>query len=132
VTFRGAIPDSTHVVYVVAYATFPRSTGDLLLFQPAVPPTLDLPTGPADTMTHYQLAIPAGRYEWILAVWKKIGSLTLTNADTLLREAGFYHDPGAPGAPGALTVVTARDSIDFVVDFANMHRVSDYFPLALR
>jgi len=128
VTFRGAIPESTQVVYVVAYQQFPQSTGDLLLFQPLAPPVLDLPSGPADTTATYQLALPAGRYEWVLAVWKKIGTLTLSNADSLLREAGFYRNPANPAQPGVLDIAGPRDSVDFVVDFGNMHPVSFYFP----
>jgi hypothetical protein len=132
VTFRGAVPESTDVVYVVAYQQFPQSSGDLLFFLPTPPPALSLPAGPGDTTAAYQLPLPAGQYEWILAVWKKQGQLTLTNADTLLREAGFYRDPANPSLPGVLDIVTHRDSIDFVVDFGNMHPVSFYFPPALR
>lgn len=132
VTFRGAIPDSTDVVYVVAYQQFPQSSGDLLFFQPTPPPALALPSGPGDTTASYQLPLPPGQYEWILAVWKKVGQLSLTNADTLLREAGFYRDPSNPSQPGVLDVVTHRDSIDFVVDFDNMHPVSFYFPSVRR
>jgi hypothetical protein len=128
VTFRGAIPDSTQLVYVVAYATFPASITDLLLFQPLQPPELSLPTGPGDTTATYQMPLPAGTYEWILAVWKKVGTLTLTNADSLLREAGFYRDSTNPSLPGTLTVTGGVSPIDFVVDFGNMHPVSFYFP----
>src|SRR6266852_2077861 len=42
VTFRGALPESTDVVYVVAYATFPQTQNDLFTFQPVPPPTLRL------------------------------------------------------------------------------------------
>lgn len=130
VTFRGPVPESTQVVYVVAYARFPQSTTDLLTFAPLSPPVLDLPGSPADTIATYRLPLPAGRYEWILAVWKKVGLLTLTNADSLLREAGYYRDPGNPTQPGVVDVMGARDSINFLVDFGNMHPVSFYFPLA--
>jgi hypothetical protein len=134
VRFHGTIPDSTQLVYVVAYARFPQSTDDLLLFQPIPPPVLDLPSGPGDTISTYQLPLPAGRYEWLLAVWKKIGTLDLTNADQLLREAGFYRNPANPSLAGVIDVVAGagRDSIDFVVDFGNMHPVSFYFPPAVR
>jgi hypothetical protein len=132
VTFRGAIPESTQVVYVVAYQHFPQSTGDLLLFQPLSPPTLELPTGATDTTATYQLPLPAGHYDWVLAVWKKVGTLTLTNADTLLREAGFYRNPANPMQPGGVDIVGHRDSLNFVVDFNNMHPVSFYFPAASR
>ena len=130
VTFRGAIPESTQVVYVVAYQQFPQSTGDLLLFQPLAPPVLDLPSGAGDSTAAYQLPLPAGHYEWVLAVWKKVGTLTLSNADSLLREAGFYRNPANPLQPGAVDIAGSRDSLNFVVDFANMHPVSFYFPPA--
>lgn len=132
VTFRGAVPDSTQVVYVVAYASFPQTTTDLLTFAPLAPPTLDLPGGPGDTTATYRLPLPAGRYEWILAVWKKVGVLSLANADSLLREAGFYRDPGNASLPGAVDITGGVDSIDFVVDFGNMHAISFYFPPAVR
>jgi hypothetical protein len=134
VRFHGALPESTQVVYVVAYARFPQSTDDLLLFQPLPPPVLDLPSGPGDTIATYQLALPAGRYEWLLAVWKKIGALDLTNADQLLREAGFFRDPANPSLAGVIDLVVGqgRDSTDFVVDFGNMHPVSFYFPPVAR
>lgn len=132
VIFRGAIPESTQVVYVVAYAHFPQNTTDLLTFAPLAPPVLDLPGTPADTIATYRLPLPAGRYEWVLAVWKKIGQLSLDNADSLLREAGYYRDPSNPTQPGVVTVAGAQDSIDFVVDFGNMHPVSFYFPPAAR
>lgn len=132
VTFRGAVPESTQVVYVVAYARFPQSATDLLTFTPLSPPVLDLPGTPGDTLASYRLPLAPGRYEWILAVWKKIGILTLANADTLLREAGFYRDPANPALPGAVDVMGGVDSIDFVVDFTNMHPVSFYFPPAGR
>src|SRR2546428_4221381 len=40
VTFRGTLPDSTDVVYVVAYAAFPKSVSDLFSFRPTSPPLL--------------------------------------------------------------------------------------------
>jgi hypothetical protein len=132
VVFRGAVPESTQVVYVVAYANFPQSPNDLLTFTPLSPPTLDLPTAPADTIATYRLPLPSGRYEWILAVWKKIGPLTLQNADTLLREAGFYRDTANPSLAGVVDVAGGVDAVDFVVDFTNMHPVSFYFPPAVR
>jgi hypothetical protein len=132
VIFHGAVPESTQLVYVVAYASFPENQADLLTFTPLTPPTLDLPGSPADTVTTYRLPLPAGRYEWILAVWRKIGALTLDNADSLLREAGFYRDPANDTLPGVVDIMGATDSIDFVVDFDNMHPVSYYFPPLVR
>ncbi len=125
ITFRGAVPDSTDVVYVVAYPTFPKSRNDLLNFRPPIPPTLPLDVPAA----RYQLALPNGRYEWVLAVWKKQGAITLANADSLLREAGFYHDPADATRSGVVVVQDAEATrIDFDVDFANMRQVSYYFP----
>jgi hypothetical protein len=133
VVFRGAIPESTDVVYVVAYANFPQSQADLFTFQPAIPPQVDLPDSTADSVRFYTLALPSARYEWVLAVWKKQGTLTFANADTLLREAGYYRYPADTSQRGAVRVYDAgTDSIDFVVDFTNMHPVSFYFPLARR
>ncbi len=129
-TIRGAIPDSTDVVYVVAYQTFPQSRGDLFSYTPLVPPTISL----ADSTYFYTLAVPNGRYEWVLAVWKKQGQLTIANADSLLREAGYYKrtdaDTSRFGAGIVVVNSIGTDSIDFIVDFDNMHPVSFYFPAA--
>ncbi|MBI1967454.1 MAG: hypothetical protein HYS40_05655 [Gemmatimonadetes bacterium] len=131
VVFRGALPESTDVAYVVAYARFPQSQADLFTYTPTIPPTLDLPDSTADSVRFYTLPLIAGRYEWVLAVWKKQGTLTFANADSLLREAGYYRNPADPSQPGIVNVYGAStDSIDFVVDFTNMHPVSYYFPLA--
>lgn len=132
IVFRGAIPDSTQLVYVVAYANFPQQVTDLLTFTPIPPPELNLPGSPADTITTYCLRLNPGRYEWILAVWRKEGPLTLENADTVLREAGFYRDPLNPDSAGVVNITGPADSIDFVVDFDNMHPMSYWFPTPLR
>jgi hypothetical protein len=128
VKIRGAIPDSTDVVYVVAYDTFPQSRGDLFKFKPLIPPTISL----AETTYFYTMDLPNGRYEWVLAVWKKKGSLTIANADSLLREAGYYKRTDADTSKFGAGIVVVNgigtDSIDFVVDFTNMHPVSFYFP----
>jgi len=129
VTFNGALPDSTDVVYVVAYATFPTSQAELFSFQPLPPPTLLLDSASRATPQPYELPVPSGTYHWILAAWKKQGALSPTNADSLLREAGYYRNPADTTRPGVVTVPGASaDSIDFVVDFTNMHPVSFYFP----
>ncbi|HEY6808713.1 MAG TPA: hypothetical protein VI160_07985 [Gemmatimonadales bacterium] len=126
ITFRGAVPDSTDVVYLVAYAAFPQSKNDLFTFLPVPPPTLPLP---GDSVIPYTLAVPNGVYHWVLAVWKKVGNLTIANADTLLRETGYYRDPADTTKPGVVIVNgVGTDSINFVVDFAVMHPVSFYFP----
>jgi len=130
VKIRGATPESTDVVYVVAYRTFPQGRGDLFSYTPLVPPTISL----ADTTYFYTLPVPNGRYDWVLAVWKKLGNLTIANADSLLREAGYYRrsdaDTSRFGAGIVVVNSIGTDSIDFVVDFSNMHPVSFYFPAA--
>lgn len=129
IRFRGTIPDNTELVWVVAFERFPQSAADLFGFRPSLPPAL--PFG--DTMATYQLPLPTGTYEWVLAVWKQEGTLTLTNADSLLREAGFYRDPSDPARPGAVIVSgAATGAVDFVVDFDNMHPVSFWFPTGPR
>ena len=132
IVFRGAVPDSTQLVYIVAYTNFPQQLTDLLTFMPIPPPELDLPGSPADTITTYRLPLPRGRYEWILAVWRKVGTLTLDNADSVLREAGFYRDSLNRDSAGVVNITGPTDSIDFVVDFDNMHPMSYWFPAALR
>jgi hypothetical protein len=128
ITFRGALPDSTDVVYVVAYATFPASQGDLFTFQPLSPPTLPLDSLSRAEPRPYALSLPAGTYHWVLAAWKKVGTLSTQNADSLLREAGFYRDPLDTSKAGAVVVDTVVTGVNFTVDFANMHPVSYYFP----
>jgi hypothetical protein len=128
VTFRGALPDSTDVVYVVAYATFPANQGDLFTFQPLSPPTLHLDSASRATPQPYTLALPAGTYHWVLAAWKKLGTLSPQNADSLLREAGHYRDPMDTSLIGTVAVAGAVTGVDFTVDFTNMHPVSYFFP----
>ena len=129
VSFVGQVPESTAKVFVVAFDTFPRSQNDLFKFKPQLNPAI-LPLGGPPFF--YTLPLPPGRYEWVLAVWQKQGALSPTNADTLLRETGFYRDAGDTTRHGSGIVIvnagTSTDSIDFVVDFNNMHRVCDYFP----
>lgn len=129
VTFRGAVPDSTDAVYVVAYARFPTTTDDLFLFMPFPPPALPLDSVARSGSQPYQLPLPSGSYAWVLAAWKKVGTLTAATADSLLREAGYYRDRADTTRPGTVVVSGAgTDSINFVVDFTNMHPVSFYFP----
>ena len=63
--------------------------------------------------------------------WRQ-GVLTIANADSLLREAGYYKrsdaDTSRFGAGIVVVNSIGTDSIDFVVDFTNMHPVSFYFP----
>jgi hypothetical protein len=125
VTYRGAVPDSTQAVYVVAYHTFPHSRDSLFTFQPPVQSLLPLPLGgPA---APYSIPVAAGRYEWVVAVWVKQG-FTLANADSTLRETGYYRDPADTTRPGAVNVLTQpAGSIDFVIDFGHMHPPCRYY-----
>ena len=131
ITFRGTLPDNTDALYLVAYGAFPQSTSDLFDFLPFPPPTLPLPAA-GDSVVHYTLPLPDGEYHWVLAVWKKVGTLNPADpasADSLLREAGFYRDTADTSQPGAVRVNgTGTDHVDFVVDFGNMHTVSYFFP----
>ncbi len=124
VTLRGTVPDSTDGVFVLAYRAFPQTCDEIPGFLPFPPPRLNL----GDTIATYTLSLPDGRYEWIVAAWKKVGQLTLTAADTaLLREVGFYRDPADSAQPGAVMVSGAGvDSIDFVVDLDNLNPITDY------
>jgi hypothetical protein len=128
IAFRGAVPDSTAGVYVVAYAHFPQQPTDLFTFTPLVPQPLPLP---GDSTTFYTVPLPNGRYEWVLAAWRKQGTFTGSNADSLFREAGFYKDGADTTTHGSGIVIVnnaGTDSINIVVDFRNMHPISYYFP----
>lgn len=128
VTFRGALPESTDVVFIVAYADFPQSLSDLTRFQPLTPPTLHLDSAARAHPQAYSVALPNGTYHWVLAAWKKMGALSGQNADSLLREAGFYRNPADTTQPGVVDLIGTATGVDFVVDFTNMHPVSYYFP----
>lgn len=127
---RGTIPDSTDGVFVLAYRTFPQICDDIPDFLPFPPP--EIPLG--DSAAIYTLPLPDGRYEWIVAAWKKVGPLTLTPADTaILREAGYYRDPADTAQPGAITIAGAGvDSVDFVVDLDDLHPITDYLTCPVR
>jgi hypothetical protein len=128
VTLRGTIPGNTSAVYIIAYGAFPQTRNDLFSFQP---PFLSLKPLPLDRpATFYTVALPSGRYEWVLAAWVDT-AFTLAGADTTLQVAGFYRD-GADTTPAGSGIVTVADSgtdsIDFVIDFGTMQRVCTYFP----
>ena len=132
VTYQGSLPDSlkdsTAAVLILAFATFPQSPSDLLLFEPSV---AFVDTG--GPPRRYVLQVPNGTYEWVLAVWEKKShtGLSAQNADSLLREVGFYHNPAdaTPQGSGRVHVTGGgADSINFTIDFTNMHRICDYFP----
>ena len=128
VTFRGALPESTDVVFVVAYKIFPATQADLFKFTPVPPPTLYLDAASRADSQAYILPLPDTTYQWVLAAWKKQGNLTPQNADSLLREAGYYRDPADTTKPGVVVVNGKTAGVNFVVDFTNMHPVSFYFP----
>src|SRR5437764_19576 len=106
VTYQGHLPDSlrdsTGAVLVVAFATFPQTPADLLHF--AAVAFLDTGGPPR----RYELRVPTGTYEWVLAVWEKKSNTELGpgNADSLLREVGFYRDAGDT------TTLAAGDSLE--------------------
>jgi hypothetical protein len=119
------VPDSTQAVYVVAYHTFPHARDSLFTFQPPVPLLQKLPLG--GTAAFYAIPVDPGRYEWVAAVWVKQG-FALANADSTLREAGYYRDPADTSRPGIVNVsVPGPDSINFVIDFGHMHPPCRYY-----
>lgn len=130
VMLRGTAPDSTDGVFILAYRTFPQTCADIPDFVPFPPPEITL----GGTTAKYALGLPDGRYEWIVAAWKKVGPLTLTPADTaILREAGFYRDPADTSQAGAVTVAgTGVDSIDFVVDLDDLRPITDRLTCTVR
>jgi hypothetical protein len=128
VTLRGTVPGNTSAVYIIAYDTFPQSRNDLFNFRPPLASLKPLPLDRASEF--YTLALPSGRYEWVLAAWVDT-AFTLAGADTTLRVAGFYrHGTDTTAAGSGIVVVNAGgiDSIDFVIDFGSMQRVCSYFP----
>ena len=132
IRFSGTIPDSTDNVFVAAYASFPRTCNDLTFNrQPFIPSSVPY----TDSVTLYSMSVPADRYEWVLAVWKKVGSLTLTARDTaLLRVAGYYRDPVDSTRAGVVTVPSAgaADSVDFRVNFDSLRPATDFVTCTAR
>jgi hypothetical protein len=124
--FRGMIPPNTDNVFVAAYASFPRTCDDLITQrQPFIPGTVPY----TDSIAAYSVPLNPGRYEWVLAVWKKVGSLTLTRADTaLLRVAGFYRNASDTAQAGVVIVPSgaALGDINFVVDFDRLRPATDF------
>src|SRR4051812_823895 len=81
VRFPATFPNSTENVFMAAYVTFPQPCPDLINNrQPFTPSSVPYP----DSIASYSVELPAGTYHWVLAVWKKEGTLTLTPADTAL------------------------------------------------
>jgi len=132
IRFSGAIPANTDNVFVAAYADFPQTCNDLIFNrQPFIPSSVPY----ADSVARYGIPLPAGHYDWVLAVWKKVGTLTLTaNDTTLLRVAGYYRDPAVSTQPGAVTVPSegAVDSVDFRVNFDSLRPATDFVTCTAR
>lgn len=124
--FRGAIPDSTDNVFIAAYVTFPQTCNDLINNrQPFIPSSVPY----TDSVAPYSVELSPGTYQWVLAVWKKVGNLTLSPADTaLLRVAGYYRAFIDTMSPGEVTVPTGAYAadVDFFVDFDNLRPATDF------
>jgi len=126
VRFRGTIPDSTDNVFIAAYLTFPQTCTELINNRrPVIPGSVPY----RDSAAAYSVALSPGTYEWVLAVWKKIGTLTLSPSDTaLLRVAGYYRSPTDSTQRGVVTVSSgpAVRDIDFVVNFDSLRPATDF------
>ena len=126
--FRGTIPDSTDNVFIAAYLAFPQTCTDLINNRrPVIPGSVPF----TDSIAPYSVPLSPGAYQWVLAVWKKPGTLTLTPADTqYLRVAGYYRDPVDSTQPGVVTVPSgggaAPGDIDFVVNFDSLRPATDF------
>ena len=124
--FRGAIPANTDNVFVAAYTTFPQTCDELIANrQPFIPGSVPY----TDSVAPYSVPLPPGPYQWIVAVWKKVGALTLTPADTaLLRVAGYFRDAADTTQPGVVTVPSGGSAgdVDFVVDFDHLRPATDF------
>ncbi|HLQ59109.1 MAG TPA: hypothetical protein VK113_06310 [Gemmatimonadales bacterium] len=120
VRFRGAVPANTENVFIATYLTFPQTCTDLINNRrPIIPGSVPF----TDSIAAYSVALSPGAYHWVLAVWKKPGTLTLTPADTqYLRVAGYYRSPTDATKPGIVTVPggAAAGDIDFVVNFDSL------------
>jgi hypothetical protein len=124
--FRGAIPDSTDNVFIAAYTTFPQTCNELIANrQPFIPGSVSY----TDTAAAYSVPLPPGSYQWVLAVWKKVGALTLSPADTaLLRVAGYYRNAVDTTTAGIVTVPAggAAGDVNFDVDFDNLRPATEF------
>lgn len=130
--FRGTIPDSTDDVFVAAYASFPRTCDEVIANrQPFIPVSVPY----TDSVAEYSVPLLPGSYEWVLAVWKKVGTLTLTPRDTaLLRVAGYYRNRADSTQPGVVIVPTgaAAGSVDFRVEFDSLRPATDFVTCTAR
>lgn len=126
VRFRGTIPDSTDNVFIAAYAAFPQTCTELINNrQPFIPGSVPY----TDSAAAYSVELAPGDYHWVLAVWKKVGNLTLTPQDTaLLRVAGYYRNPADTTQPGVVTVPSdaSAGDVDFVADFDDLRPATDF------
>lgn len=126
VRFRGTIPDSTDNVFIAAYATFPQTCTDLIdNRRPVIPGSVPY----TDSLAAYSVELAPDSYHWVLAVWKKVGSLTLSPADTaILRVAGYYRSPADSTQPGIVTVPTGASigDINFAVNFDSLRPATDF------
>ena len=126
VRFRGAIPDSTDNVFIAAYVTFPQTCTDLINNRrPIIPGSVPY----TESAAAYSVPLSPGTYEWVVAVWKKVGNLTLSPADTaLLRVAGYYRSPSDSTQRGIVTVPigAAAGDIDLVVNFDSLRPATDF------
>jgi len=132
IRFSGTIPDSTDNVFVAAFTSFPQTCNDLILNrQPFIPSSVPY----TDSVALYSIELLPDTYEWVVAVWKKVGDLTLTAQDTtLLRVAGYYRSPADSMQPGVVTVPTGGvvDSVDFRVNFAGLRPATDFVTCTAR
>ena len=126
VRFRGTIPDSTDNVFIAAYLNFPQTCTELINNRrPVIPGSVPY----RDSAAAYSVALSPGTYQWVLAVWKKMGTLTLSPSDTaLLRVAGYYRSPTDSTQRGVVTVPSgpALRDIDFVVNFDSLRPATDF------
>lgn len=124
--FRGSIPPNTDNVFIAAYATFPQTCNELIANrQPFIPGSVPY----TDSVAQYSVSLLPGDFAWVLAVWKKVGTLTLTPADTaLLRVAGYYRNPSDTTLAGSVTVPSngAAGGVDFVADFDRLRPATDF------
>ena len=124
--FRGAVPANTENVFIAAYLNFPQSCTDLINNrQPLIPGSVPF----TDSLALYSVPLSPGTYHWVLAVWKKPGTLTLSPADTqFLRVAGYYRSSADPTLPGNVTVPNgaAAGDVNFVVNFDSLRPATDF------
>jgi hypothetical protein len=128
--FRGVVPPNTEDVFIAAYLTLPLTCTDLINNRrPVIPGSVPF----TDSVAAYSVPLSPGTYEWVLAVWKKPGTLTLTPADTqYLRVAGYYRSPADSTQRGSVAVPSgaAAGDIDFVVNFDSLRPATDFVTCA--